>query len=229
MGTMWAAESAVVRAGGFTWSNLDCELDDGDGGPSGGVSHRELPYAANGTAPLLSACGLSKANANPRADDKAAAPVLYRGINRSLAQQHCAPWLRVACNGSVLPHVPLQMPFSHEPFSNASQERNTRVAFPFLGQDVARFRKRLLLLRIGQAVKRLFAVLVRGDFAWMAFGWIGCVTIPPPVANSPYDRDYGTPLGECSETRSGVFSREYSKATVQMDCNAFGAKFTARR
>ena len=27
----------------------------------------------------------------------------------------------------------------------------------------------------------------------------------------------------------GVFSREYSKATVQMDCNAFGAKFTARR
>ena len=140
MGTMWAAESAVVRAGGFTWSNLDCELDDGDGGPSGGVSHRELPYAANGTAPLLSACGLSKANANPRADDKAAAPVLYRGINRSLAQQHCAPWLRAACNGSVLPHVPLQMPFSHGPFSNASQERDT-AAFPFLAQDVARFRK----------------------------------------------------------------------------------------
>eukprot|EP01052_Picozoa_sp_SAG31_P054908 SAG31_NODE_14870_length_783_cov_0.606725_2_plen_147_part_01 len=123
MDTTWAAEQAVVAAGGFTWSNIDCELDDGDGGPSGGVNNRSMPYASNTSAPLLSACGLSKANANPRADNTPSAPVLYRGTNRTLAQQSCAPWLGVACNGSVLPHVPLQMPFSHEPFSSASQER----------------------------------------------------------------------------------------------------------
>ena len=30
--------------------------------------------------------------------------------------------------------------------------------------------------------------------------------------------DYGEPSGLCSEIRPGVFRRNYSKATVEMDC-----------
>ena len=38
----------------------------------------------------------------------------------------------------------------------------------------------------------------------------------PPDLN----RDFGTPLGLCKETgTSGVFTREFSKATVKMDCS----------
>ena len=45
--------------------------------------------------------------------------------------------------------------------------------------------------------------------------------------NQTYDRpnefdvDYGTPNGLCAELagKPGVFSREWSKATVQHDCN----------
>ena len=38
-----------------------------------------------------------------------------------------------------------------------------------------------------------------------------------PVA---WDRDYGEPLSLCAETStgSGVFEREWSKATVSIDC-----------
>ena len=152
MGTMWAAESAVVRAGGFTWSNLDCELDDGDGGPSGGVSHRELPYAANGTAPLLSACGLSKANANPRADDKAAAPVLYRGINRSLAQQHCAQVVR-SCfpftsairqrrSRSAIDVQRRRLKLCNQCFHGAAERAGKALSFDHCGLDAGVFRSR---------------------------------------------------------------------------------------
>ena len=38
------------------------------------------------------------------------------------------------------------------------------------------------------------------------------------------DLDYGEPLGLCEETGgagSGVFTREWSKSTIHMDCNTF--------
>eukprot|EP00047_Mylnosiga_fluctuans_P008772 m.260071 g.260071 ORF g.260071 m.260071 type:complete len:421 (-) comp23253_c0_seq1:104-1366(-) len=64
-------------------------------------------------------------------------------------------------------------------------------------------------------------LLVRGPYAWLGYDWVGC--------NTTYEfrpeltKDYGTPLGTCAETAagSGVFTREYSKATVQMDCNTW--------
>ena len=45
------------------------------------------------------------------------------------------------------------------------------------------------------------------------------------------DADYGVPVDEvCKETapNSGVFAREWSKATVQMDCNTWTPKATFR-
>eukprot|EP00039_Didymoeca_costata_P021308 m.344156 g.344156 ORF g.344156 m.344156 type:complete len:509 (-) comp23899_c0_seq1:13-1539(-) len=70
-------------------------------------------------------------------------------------------------------------------------------------------------------------LLIRGDYAWLGHGWHGCSQPPasegggypfPPLLND----DYGTPLGLCAETSSdsGVFKREYTKSTVQVDCNS---------
>eukprot|EP00040_Diaphanoeca_grandis_P013021 m.65878 g.65878 ORF g.65878 m.65878 type:complete len:539 (+) comp23614_c0_seq1:190-1806(+) len=72
-------------------------------------------------------------------------------------------------------------------------------------------------------------LLVRGPFAFLGTGWVGCEpdngvegggrnqTYARP---SEFDIDYGTPLGLCSETKanSGVFSRMYTKATTTHDC-----------
>jgi hypothetical protein len=37
------------------------------------------------------------------------------------------------------------------------------------------------------------------------------------------NRDYGEPTEICKETaeRSGVFTREWTKASIQMDCNTY--------
>ena len=77
---------------------------------------------------------------------------------------------------------------------------------------------------------------LRGPFAWLGWAWVGCSgsrgpgepiknVVPPVLPGSKWDKsvlntDYGTPLGICSETVAGsqVFQREYSKATVKVDC-----------
>ena len=33
--------------------------------------------------------------------------------------------------------------------------------------------------------------------------------------------DFGTPLGPGKETKPGVFTREWSKVAVELDCNAW--------
>ena len=55
-----------------------------------------------------------------------------------------------------------------------------------------------------------------------------------------FNGDYGEPLGLCKETRapsfsggtyvagSGVFEREWSKATVRTDCNAWESTITQK-
>ena len=44
--------------------------------------------------------------------------------------------------------------------------------------------------------------------------------VPTP---SEFKEDYGVPHGICSESAAhpGVFTREWSKASVQLDCNSF--------
>ncbi len=49
--------------------------------------------------------------------------------------------------------------------------------------------------------------------------WLGCSReYEYPAAQ--FNADYGDPLGVCSETAagSGVFVREFTKSSVQMDC-----------
>jgi len=71
-------------------------------------------------------------------------------------------------------------------------------------------------------------LLVRGPYGWLGHGWLGCSQkyIFPPELNV----DYGVPSGLCAETAngSGVFVREWSKATVQMDCNSWTPKIVMK-
>ena len=69
-------------------------------------------------------------------------------------------------------------------------------------------------------------LLTRGRYAWLGHGWRGCsrTYLFPPQLHA----DYGEPSGRCQETASGsgVFTREWSKATVQMDCNSWTPQTT---
>ena len=69
-------------------------------------------------------------------------------------------------------------------------------------------------------------LLTRGTYAWLGHGWRGCSrTYLFPLQ---LHADYGEPSGRCQETASGsgVFTREWSKATVQMDCNSWTPQTT---
>ena len=64
-------------------------------------------------------------------------------------------------------------------------------------------------------------LLIRGPYGWLGHGWKGCsrtYLFPPEL-----EADYGEPTGLCAETapNSGVFTREWTKASVQMDCNTW--------
>ena len=63
-------------------------------------------------------------------------------------------------------------------------------------------------------------------YAYLSTGWAGCASEQNHHIydwNAEWlDADYGVPSDEvCKETSvgSGVFVREWSRATVQMDCN----------
>jgi len=67
-------------------------------------------------------------------------------------------------------------------------------------------------------------LLWRGDFAWLGTSWIGCGSQDFAGAMPDALRaDYGEPLALCAESApgSGVFVREWSKASVSLDCAAW--------
>lgn len=64
-------------------------------------------------------------------------------------------------------------------------------------------------------------LLTRGPYAMIGYGWQGCDIKYPRVKE--WDMDFGVPADDgaaCKETGpgTGVFTREYSKATVTWDC-----------
>lgn len=68
-------------------------------------------------------------------------------------------------------------------------------------------------------------LLARGDYAWIGYTWSNChapdVFVRPPT----FDVDYGEPVNFCSQTApaSGVFTRNYTRADVALDCNSYTA------
>jgi hypothetical protein len=60
----------------------------------------------------------------------------------------------------------------------------------------------------------------RGPVAYIGWGWNGG---PLPEWDPLFDLDVGVPLGLCSNTTAGVFTRQWSKGTATLDCNSFEA------
>ena len=73
-------------------------------------------------------------------------------------------------------------------------------------------------------------LLIRGDYAWLGYAFVGCDDSANGFPNIPeLHADYGVPVGNCSEVGdSGVFVREFSKASVSMDCNAWVGTVTPK-
>jgi len=76
-------------------------------------------------------------------------------------------------------------------------------------------------------------MLIRGDYSWLGYAWLGCTSNSVPGHGSArytsptelpiLQVDYGTPTGMLIETSSGsgIFTRDWTKATVQLDCNTY--------
>ena len=65
-------------------------------------------------------------------------------------------------------------------------------------------------------------LLTRGPYAMLGYSWAGCTNGQeawPRAAE--WDEEFGEPTGACAETgSSGVFTRDWTQATVSWDCNA---------
>jgi hypothetical protein len=113
----------------------------------------------------------------------------------------CAASLRRLCNASS----PTQTRAMAYGLSGSPDARD-----PDLMQDLASF------------------LLIRGPYAWLGWGWVGCSVnyFFPPEFNA----DYGEPTGLCRETAPGseIFTRDFSKSTVQMDCHSWKGAITMK-
>ena len=115
-------------------------------------------------------------------------------------QATCASDLRTLCNASSeVQHRALLYGFSP-----GSCTGTNPAALSDMVQDVANF------------------LLVRGPYAYLGNGWLGCSREYEYPAQQ-FNADYGDPLGVCSETAagSGIFVRDFTKSTVQMDCSTW--------
>ena len=116
-------------------------------------------------------------------------------IQYTPTQAQCANQLRTMCAAGA----------SSE-FYNATTVHTItgdHVLLPNLAQDLATF------------------LLLRGDYAFLGTGWSGCGK--PASFPDEFKVDYGTPTGFCAETAPGsnIFSRDWTKAKVFMDCNSY--------
>ena len=134
---------------------------------------------------------------------------------RAPAQPQCASFLRDACRpGSKMQTRAVQL---------APSVNKNKIPQPWtfnhIGQDVATF------------------LLARGDYSWLGYGWMGCgcgwedddtMDCGGYLRDPSWEVDYGEPEGLCNETASGVFVREWTKATVRLDCNTFTPTITMK-
>lgn len=123
-----------------------------------------------------------------------------------VTQETCAVALRGLCNNATAPPQTRAMMYA---LTTSTDKHVGPAVLPELKQDLANF------------------LLVRGPYAWLGHGWKGCskdYPFPPE-----FNLDYGTPVDTvCKETapNSGVFTREWSKARVTMDCSSYEPTIT---
>ena len=72
-------------------------------------------------------------------------------------------------------------------------------------------------------------LLIRGPHAFLGHGWLGCSRIYEVPEQINWD--YGEPVGMCKETapNSGIFHREWTKATIEMNCNTWTPTITMKK
>ena len=135
--------------------------------------------------------------------DDGATPVKCEGYNGTQAgppitKDSCATRLRQACQLDSV----YQTGALFYGFKDQGNRGPLTVPLEDFGNDLVNF------------------LLVRGNYSWLGYSWVGCSHVyPRPPA---LDTDYGQPLGLCRETvpgTSGIFVREWSEANVSMDCN----------
>ncbi len=74
-------------------------------------------------------------------------------------------------------------------------------------------------------------LLARGPYAFFGYGWSGCISASRPFTRPPsIAREYGAPLNNCSQTApgSGVWTRNFTRADVAIDCKSFEATFSMK-
>jgi hypothetical protein len=124
----------------------------------------------------------------------------------AVVKTSCVDELRQYCRASPVPK-PQSGPLYYG-LTTGAKIAGTPIPLPDFMQDLVNF------------------LLIRGPYAWIGYGFVGCNA--GLVYNRPkeLDTDYGAPLGLCAETASGsgVFKREYTKATVTMDCKSWKGK-----
>jgi hypothetical protein len=77
------------------------------------------------------------------------------------------------------------------------------ATLPDLEQDVANF------------------LLLRGEHAYLSAGWSWC-SDNNGWNSTLLDADYGEPVDEiCQETEPNVFTRQWSRATISMNCSSW--------
>jgi hypothetical protein len=123
----------------------------------------------------------------------------------------CAAFHRRACSNTSS----FQTSYTFQEFTRKSHFDPFPLPYP--EQDVASF------------------LLVRGPYSWLGYSWMGCNTERDYQSLRPkeVEVDYGVPVdAHCTERggggggereRNGVFVREWSKATVELDCNIWQA------
>jgi hypothetical protein len=90
----------------------------------------------------------------------------------------------------------------------------------------------LLAVAVG-VITNIVPVIAPSPTVIAGFSWMGCNTaeVAQYLRPAELDRDYGEPTDAyCAETEpgSGVFTREWSRASVQMDCNSWKGTITMK-
>ena len=121
-------------------------------------------------------------------------------------QASCAADVRELCNASS-PKGSMNAKYAVvHTFSPGCHGSTSDIADPYV--DIAAF------------------LTVRGPHAWLGHGWSGCSKVYeyPAALNG----DFGEPKGLCTETGegTGVFTREWTKTTVSLDCNTWSASIS---
>ena len=147
--------------------------------------------------------------------------------------------------------------FNWQLFESISAPSKGKECSAFLREaatTTSRFQTRAMRLELGYAFNKDFSggalthfdldlgifLAARGNYSWLGYGWMGCGcgwehngVMPCNIYDRPaaLDVDYGVPIGRVKETKqgSGIFHREWTKATVRVDCNAYDATITMKK